>query len=267
MFQWTEGEVRQVVRLVSRSVRDASEATGTRRSTLMAGVAKALGASAWQIHMGRLAPTADGPRLLWTIDECVDEDMRGCDMPSLTDRYSHAIDKLSNTARHHEEVAVEMVTQQYKCAGGSSHDALTCLTMAADGLCKGFEFIKRCGAKPFSVRDQALLRVLSKELHSGSKPPAKIARHSQTGSQAVDDSRFQPSFASEFADLPRRQREVLAKLLLGLNAKEIAHELGLSPYTVNDYIKALYRRYQVSSRGELMASIYGHRRNALAARP
>jgi DNA-binding CsgD family transcriptional regulator len=260
MFRWTDSEVSQVVRLILRSIRDASEATGAGRSALMAGVAQALGASAWQIHMGRLAPTADGPRLLWTIDECVDEDMRGCEMPALTDRYSDAINKLSTELHQQDEIAVEIDSQKYDCAAGRSHDALACLTISADGLCKAFEFIKRCGAEPFSVRDQALLRVLSKELHSGLRSSAIISQNSHAHDPATDETRHEPSVGSDFSVLPRRQRQVLENLLLGLNAKEIAREMGLSPYTVNDYIKALYRRYQVSSRGELMASIHGHRR-------
>ncbi|MFO1062918.1 MAG: LuxR C-terminal-related transcriptional regulator [Pirellulales bacterium] len=53
--------------------------------------------------------------------------------------------------------------------------------------------------------------------------------------------------------LPKRQREVLALLLRGLSLKEIAKRLGISPHTVNDYTKALYRRFQVSGRSELLA--------------
>jgi DNA-binding NarL/FixJ family response regulator len=59
--------------------------------------------------------------------------------------------------------------------------------------------------------------------------------------------------------LPRRQREVLAGLLSGSSVKEIAVQLGISPYTVNDYVKAIYKRYKVSSRGELMAVVHGLR--------
>lgn len=53
--------------------------------------------------------------------------------------------------------------------------------------------------------------------------------------------------------LPKRQREVLALLMRGLSLKEVAKRLGISPHTVNDYTKALYRRFQVSGRSELLA--------------
>jgi two-component system nitrate/nitrite response regulator NarL len=48
-------------------------------------------------------------------------------------------------------------------------------------------------------------------------------------------------------------RQTLALLLAGDSEKQIAHRLGLSQHTVHVYVKALYRRYDVSSRGELLA--------------
>lgn len=244
MYHWTEGEVSQVVELVSRSVRDATEATGAGRSALMSGLASALRASGWQVHMGRLTTTHDGPRLLWTVDESEQANMHGCSWSPLGDRYPEVIDRISSRARARVESVVEIVSRECDCDTEGIHYALACLTMAPDGLCKCFEFLRLNCAGPFTIRDHALLRILSKELAVDPTP------------QQVEQA---PEY--EFSDLPRRQREVLANLLLGLNAKEIASHMGLSPYTVNDYIKALYRRYQVSSRGELMAAIHGHRRS------
>jgi DNA-binding CsgD family transcriptional regulator len=53
--------------------------------------------------------------------------------------------------------------------------------------------------------------------------------------------------------LPPRVRPVLERLMLGDSEKEVAATLGLSNHTVHQYIKILYRRFDVSSRGELMA--------------
>jgi DNA-binding NarL/FixJ family response regulator len=55
------------------------------------------------------------------------------------------------------------------------------------------------------------------------------------------------------ADLPRRVRETLLQLLQGDSEKEIATKLHISRNTVHVYVKALYRRFGVSSRGELLA--------------
>ena len=48
-------------------------------------------------------------------------------------------------------------------------------------------------------------------------------------------------------------RQTLERLLAGDGEKQIAYQLGLSRHTVHVYIKALYRGFEVSSRGELLA--------------
>jgi DNA-binding CsgD family transcriptional regulator len=55
------------------------------------------------------------------------------------------------------------------------------------------------------------------------------------------------------AQLSGRQQEVLTAMLRGLSEKQIAGALQLSPHTVHVYIKALYRRYNVNSRAELLS--------------
>jgi DNA-binding NarL/FixJ family response regulator len=53
--------------------------------------------------------------------------------------------------------------------------------------------------------------------------------------------------------LSRRLLQTLCLLLDGLSEKEIAAALQLSPHTVHDYVKSLYRTYRVRSRAELHA--------------
>jgi DNA-binding CsgD family transcriptional regulator len=62
-----------------------------------------------------------------------------------------------------------------------------------------------------------------------------------------------PAVAGLPAGLPRRQEQVLRLLLSGEGCKQIAAALDLSPHTVAEYVKILYRRFGVRSRGELMA--------------
>jgi len=59
--------------------------------------------------------------------------------------------------------------------------------------------------------------------------------------------------AQPAADLPPRLVETLALLLQGHSEKQVARALGLSVHTVHVYVKSLYRRYDVSSRAELLA--------------
>jgi len=54
-------------------------------------------------------------------------------------------------------------------------------------------------------------------------------------------------------DLSPRMRQTLQRLLEGDQEKEIARHLKLSQNTVHVYVKALYRRYEVSCRGELLS--------------
>jgi DNA-binding NarL/FixJ family response regulator len=53
--------------------------------------------------------------------------------------------------------------------------------------------------------------------------------------------------------LPPRQDQTLRHLLEGDSEKQVARKLSLSQHTVHVYVKALYRRYGVSSRAELLA--------------
>ena len=54
-------------------------------------------------------------------------------------------------------------------------------------------------------------------------------------------------------DLSPRERETLQSLLAGDSEKQAAMKLGLSQHTVHVYVKKLYRKFGVCSRGELLA--------------
>jgi len=54
-------------------------------------------------------------------------------------------------------------------------------------------------------------------------------------------------------EFPRRLREVLICLMEGDGEKQIAARLGVSPHTVHDYVKELYRRFGAAGRGKLLA--------------
>ncbi len=58
--------------------------------------------------------------------------------------------------------------------------------------------------------------------------------------------------ADPAADLAPRLAQTLERLLEGASEKEIAADLGLSPHTVHNYVKALHQRFDVRSRGELL---------------
>jgi DNA-binding NarL/FixJ family response regulator len=55
--------------------------------------------------------------------------------------------------------------------------------------------------------------------------------------------------------LSPRLRETLDCLLQGQSEKEAAEQLQLSPATIHQYVIALYRRFGVASRGQLLGQI------------
>ena len=65
--------------------------------------------------------------------------------------------------------------------------------------------------------------------------------------------------------LSPRHVETLEGLLAGDSEKQIAHKLGVSRNTVHVYVTALYRRFDVSSRGELLAKFLNKRERQSAA--
>jgi DNA-binding CsgD family transcriptional regulator len=91
------------------------------------------------------------------------------------------------------------------------------------------------GEAPFSSAEHRLIRFFHKELGRFWKKDAL---------KAAGDPHH---------DLPPRLSQTLTELLAGHSEKEIAAKLDLSRHTIHNYVKALHQRFEVSSRGELLA--------------
>lgn len=100
------------------------------------------------------------------------------------------------------------------------------------------------GARPFTRAEWYLVHLVHREVGA------------QIGSALA--SAAEPPVAS----LPPRLRDTLDGLLDGDSEKQIAARMGLSASTVHEYVGALYRHFNATSRAELMARFVGRARPA-----
>lgn len=59
-------------------------------------------------------------------------------------------------------------------------------------------------------------------------------------------------------ELPQRESEVCARVILGRSLPEIAREIGISVDTVKSYVKRTYQRLEIGSQRELMMAYLQH---------
>lgn len=75
----------------------------------------------------------------------------------------------------------------------------------------------------------------------------------------IDRAMFRGLQDEEMGGLSARQKDVLHLLLRGMSEKEAARALHRSSETVHNHVRAIYRHFGVSSRGELMAQFIDRR--------
>jgi DNA-binding CsgD family transcriptional regulator len=114
-------------------------------------------------------------------------------------------------------------------------DMIVSIYPIGDGVVSAFGFHKRQGAAPFGDRERCIVHLVLSEIdwlhRAGTDVPA-----------------------ARLADaLTPRQVDILMLLLTGDGPKQIARKLALSVHTVNDHMKALHKRFQVNTRGELLS--------------
>jgi DNA-binding CsgD family transcriptional regulator len=72
--------------------------------------------------------------------------------------------------------------------------------------------------------------------------------------QSATAGQLLPAVAAWYGITPK-ERTVIDQVLEGRSSKQISRSLDLSPHTTNDHLKAVYRKLQVSGRGELVATL------------
>jgi len=117
------------------------------------------------------------------------------------------------------------------------HGIFSSLRGSPVSVVHGLGFYRPRGDKPFSESDRALIELFHAEC-------ASLWRPAPGAVNEVLKSRLAP-----------RQREALVLLLEGHSDKEIADRMAISPFTVNQYNKAIFRRFGVQSRAALLARL------------
>jgi DNA-binding NarL/FixJ family response regulator len=88
------------------------------------------------------------------------------------------------------------------------------------------------------------------DAHSGASPMnGHIAR------KVVEAFRQAPGTANQLASLSPRESEILQLLAQGCLYKEIASRLGISAFTVNNFIRRIYEKLHVNSRSQAVAKL------------
>lgn len=103
----------------------------------------------------------------------------------------------------------------------------------------------RAGAQGYLLKDQPQAQIIEllKGIAEGRPPLSPPVARKMLGY-------FQPQTKPAHTSLTDRESEVLRCIAKGLTLPETARLLGISAYTVSDYVKAIYRKLNVSSRAE-----------------
>ena len=108
------------------------------------------------------------------------------------------------------------------------------------------------------VRSAQLIAAI-KEIFAGGAPmSADIARRVVQTFRKVPDAAATPAVpTADLVHLGAREREILDALVKGLLLKEIALQLGISYWTVQEYIARIYKKLHVHSRSQAVAKYLG----------
>jgi DNA-binding CsgD family transcriptional regulator len=114
---------------------------------------------------------------------------------------------------------------------GWDHSINSQVAIEPPGVVDGFGICRPIGAPPFGSREIEIVRMAHQELAFLWRRPDPLGVNA----------------------LPKRLRQTLHCIRRAMGRKEIAAELNISAHTAHAYEKALFTRYSVTGRAELMA--------------
>jgi DNA-binding CsgD family transcriptional regulator len=177
---------------------------------------------------------------LAALDPCVPPLLRQ-DEPVLTVRRTDVVDSATwRRSDHFNEVRRPL----------GFGESVYAKLVTPDGRRLKLSFHRASGDRPFTSHHAQLVQVFN----------ANLAAAYVVAPRSVEATTDRPETQEDPIDaLPPRLRPVLRRLLAGDAEKQAASALGLSPHTVHEYTKSLYRSFGVNSRGELLSKFVANR--------
>ena len=111
----------------------------------------------------------------------------------------------------------------------------------------------RAGASGYLLKQTApeeLIPAIQDVLQGGAPMSGKVARR-------IVSHFHPPSKPGEGETLTARENEILSHLAKGLTCKGVADLIHLSPHTVNNHLRNIYRKLQVQTRTEAVVKFLG----------
>jgi DNA-binding CsgD family transcriptional regulator len=248
MQQLPLGDVEQIVNLVAKaSDPTLGQAIPERKRVLLEGIAEVIDADIWlwstAVPNQKLAGDAMTTCLIdggWANDAEQVLVYQTLTNPLMYPAQLPLLDAVKNeqysTFLRHDLLPEDPADDAVRTWSKTGFDSLliTIYPLGKD-VYSSIGFHRRAGKQAFSERDRTMVHLILQQVEW-------LHRHG-TNTEAK----------TKVVQLPPRERQVLVFLLSGDSPKEISKKLGISEYTVGDYMKNLHKHFQVNSRGELQA--------------
>lgn len=246
--QLSESDVRAMVRLIG-GVAAIENDQALQRRKLMENLGEMVNADCWLWSMFRLCEPDGGAMTIGLMHGGLGEKeiakVAAAETdPKLMKPETPALLELLTTEKHFTRRRVQMVDDadwyDHPHTSVYRQDWLDdCIysifpVNTQEQIYSGIGLHRKWGNDPFTAREARIVHIITSEvpwLHDAAVP----------GTNGEGTQRLAP-----------RLRPVLTLLMDGQSRKRIAHNLGLSVHTIGDYIKAIYRHFNVSGRAQLM---------------
>ena len=245
-------DAREALRLVSE-LRELPPSTTIRAHHLINGLCKLLGAR--NGLLGILSNFREGsePEIIHSViggdidskaqrgfvkyvdtecekDPLVEATIHNCNKPIVISRSERVCDRDWYNSPH-----VAEFRKQYTRVDDSIY---AYFPMHKPGVVVGLGINRDWSDRPFGEREKNLIELMHDQL-------AWLYRDFEKENESGNSPGKRP--------LSPRLQQTLARLVAGDSEKQVANQLGLSIHTIHDYVKALYQRFGVNSRPELLA--------------